>query len=86
VKNLELKDYFKTVDTKDIPEQERVSKYKALIDRAKTLENEECLEVVERKDISITAIMSMMRKEGYKVTQRTVNGKKTLYIANKTEA
>jgi len=86
VKDLELKDYFKVVDVKTIPEQERVSKYKALIDKAKTLEAEECLEVVENKNLSITAIMSLMRKEGYKVTQRTVNKKVTLYIAKKPEA
>jgi len=76
---------FEKVARSEIPEQKKTSKYQDLIDEAKTLSDDECLQVVEQKDVSITAVMSLMRKEGYKVTLRTVEGKQTLFIANKVE-
>jgi len=76
---------FNKVARSEIPEQKKTSKYQDLIDEAKKLTDIECLQVVEQKDVSITAVMSLMRKEGYKVTLRTVDGKQTLFIANKVE-
>lgn len=76
---------FSKVERDAIPEQRKTSKYQDLLDEAKNLSNNEALEVVEQKDVSITAVMSLMRKEGYKVTLRTVDGKQTLYVANKVE-
>lgn len=77
------KEYYVVVDKEIIPRQFRESKYKDLVDEAKNLADDQCIQVEDNEDISITAIMSLMRKEGYKVTQRTVNGVKTLYIYNK---
>ena len=68
-----------------IPRQFRESKYQDMIERAKKLTDNECLRVVENPDVSITAIMSLMNKEGYKVTRRTVDKKKTLYIYKKVK-
>jgi len=49
------------------------------------LEGTEALKVVDRKDISLPAIASIMYKLGYKVTKRVVNKKNVLYISLKTE-
>jgi len=77
---------FKTVEKSTIPEtSERTAKYQEILDSAKKLKPEEAIEVNEQKDVSLTSIMSFMRKKGYKITQRTVQGKKSLYITKKTD-
>jgi len=78
------KEYYVVVDKKIIPRQFRESKYKALIERASKLTGDECLQVVEQDGISVTAIMSQMRKLGYKVTQRKIDSIVNLFIYKKT--
>lgn len=69
------------VNKEIIPKQMRTSKYAELIEKAKVLTEKDALKVQETEGVSLLAVMSLMRKAGYKVTLRTENKVKYLYIA-----
>jgi len=83
---MDIQDYFEVTDVSTIPEKpRRIGKYNDLVNEVQKLEGTEALKVVDRKDISLPAIASIMYKLGYKVTKRVVNKKNVLYISLKTE-
>ena len=69
------------VDKKIIPVQIRTSKYSEILEKAKTLKDNEAMQIEPDEGISLEAIMSYMRTANYKVSLRTVNKNKVLYIA-----
>jgi len=77
---------YEIVDVSTIPEKPpRVSKYDDLLKQAKKLEGTQALRIVESKDVKISSIAPLMYKLKLKVTNRTENKKKVLYISLKTE-
>jgi hypothetical protein len=69
------------VDKKIIPVSTRKSKYQEILDKAKTLKDNEAIAIQEDLETSLISIMSYMRMQNHKVSLRTVNKIKTLYIS-----
>ena len=82
---MDLENYFEVVDKKTIPEHIRIGKYNALVEQAKELGENDSIRVEERENVSLPAIASQFVKLGYKITRRTIDEKKVLFISNKTE-
>lgn len=62
----------------------RSSKYADLVEKANSLSSTDAIQIVESDEVSLTSIMSLMRKKGFNVQMRTVDKVKNLFITKAT--
>ena len=77
-------EYYTVVDKKIIPRQTRESKYAGLVEKANSLSQTDAIQIADSDEISLTSIMSLMRKKGFNVQMRTIDKVKNLFITKTT--